>query len=240
MWFENFYEDIGSFDTSILDNFSKQIRGLDLEHPDYLRPEYCFKDSGLLILPMNYAQVMDARYYALCEPLIRLIQSTGHHCLTNTRPYRIEISIIQPGTRVTWHNDQHVCHKFSERIHIPIITNPLVEFASKWYVEHTPYKFKMLPGHIYRYNNRVMHTVKNPADLLRCHLIVDFIHENIFNYFIDNDMMYKLSNNQPVTQGDEIYYMVNRDLKGVTPSMLDEDDIKQLRAVSAYYMEHNT
>lgn len=107
-------------------------------------------------------------------------------------------------------------------------------------MEHTPYKFKMLPGHIYRYNNRVMHTVKNPADLLRCHLIVDFIHENIFNYFIDNDMMYKLSNNQPVTQGDEIYYMVNRDLKGVTPSMLDEDDIKQLRAVSTYYMEHNT
>jgi hypothetical protein len=240
MHFENFYEDIGQFDASILAEIKQQILELNLADPELTRPEYCFKNSGLLILPMNYGQVMDmdARYYPYVEPLIELIQATGHYSLRDTRPYRVEISIIQPGTQVTWHNDQHMSHKFSERIHIPIITNDSVEFMSKWFTEPTPYKFKMRMGHIYRYNNRVMHTVKNPADQLRCHVIVDFIHNPVFDYFMDNDLMDQLTSNQPVTPRDEIYYMINRNLPGVEAGELTAEDIRQLRAVANYYREH--
>jgi hypothetical protein len=235
MYFENFYEEIGQFDESILTDFKQNLFNVDLSDPLLNRPEYCFRDGGRLILPMNFAEVMNEEYYPYVEPLIQMIQATGHPCLSNTVPYRVEISIIRPGKGVLWHQDQHVCHKFSERIHVPIITNDSVEFMSKWFLEDRAYKFKMQPGHIYRYNNRVTHTVKNPSDQFRCHVIVDFIHKNVLDYFL-NTGAERLTSNVTVTPVDEIYYMVNHQPRGVEVAELTADDQEQLDTMKDYYL----
>jgi hypothetical protein len=235
MYFENFYEDIGQFDESILAEFQQRLFGLDLRDPLLNRPEYCFRDGGRLILPMNFAEIMNEEYYPYVEPLIRMIQATEHHCLRNTTPYRVEISIIQAGKQILWHQDQHVCHKFAERIHIPIITNESVDFLAKWFLEEQAYKFKMAPGHIYRYNNRVSHAVRNPSNQFRCHVMVDFIHTGILNYFM-NQGLERLTSNVMVTPRDEIYYLVNRNMRGVEPAELTQDDRDQIADMKNYYL----
>lgn len=240
MYFENFYEDIGTFDESVLTEFKQNVFAMDLTSPALTRPEYCFKDGGKLVLPMHYAQVLDREYYNLSKPLIKMIQATNHPSLANTHPFRIEISIIEPGKTVKWHHDQHLFHKFTERVHIPIITNDSVEFVSKWFTENVPYKFKMLPGHMYRFNNRVPHTVKNPDNHFRCHIMVDFIHEGVLKYFMNNDIMEKFSTNVTVTPVDEIYYLVNHQPRAVERTEFTPDDIQQLEAIKNYYLYHQT
>lgn len=235
MYFENFYEDIGQFDDGILTDFKKNLFNVDLSDPLLNRPEYCFRDGGRLILPMNFAEVMNEEYYPFVEPLIKMIQETGHPCLRNTVPYRVEISIIKPGKGVLWHQDQHRCHKFSERIHVPIITNDSVEFLSKWFLDEKVYKFKMKPGHIYRYNNRVSHTVKNPSEQFRCHVIVDFIHKGVLDYFMERGSEL-LTGNVTVTPADEIFYIINQNPIGVELAELTEDDKSQLETLKDYYL----
>ena len=233
MYFENFYEDIGVFDTSILDSLKSNLFDTDLTNPLYDRVEYCFKDGGRLILPLHFGRVRDYEYFPIVKPLINLIQQTNHPALTNTIPFRIEISIIEPNKSVKWHMDQHIFHKFSERIHIPVITNSSVEFVSKWFMSDTAYKFSMLPGHIYRYNNRVLHTVRNNHDHFRCHVIIDFIHRGVFDYFMARDIL-ELGNNTNISPGDEIYYLVNHKPQGVEPYILDSNDHSQIDAIKKY------
>jgi hypothetical protein len=234
MFFDNFYERIGTFDESIIADFKKNLFNVDLNDPALARAEYCFKDGGKLILPMHFAQVRDQEYFKFVEPLIKLAQETNHKCLENTLPFRIEISIIEPGKSVLWHHDQHMFHKYSERIHFPIITNEKVEFLSKWFTDRAAYKYKMLPGNIYRFNNRTMHAVKNHDSQFRCHVMIDFIHKNILGYMINNGTIKNLADTKTVTPADEIYYYFNHNLHGVDPTELTEDDIEQLKSMKNY------
>jgi len=234
MFFEQFYEDLGAFDDSIIEEFKQRLFDVDLTDPKLTRPEYCFRDGGKLILPLHFAQVRNEEYYKFVEPLIKLAQGLGHKCLEDTVPFRIEISIIEPGKNVLWHHDQHTFHKFSERLHFPIITNDEVEFIGKWFLDRQAYKFKMKPGRIYRFNNRSMHSVKNPAGNFRCHVMIDFIHKNILNYFLHNGNIEKLAGTVTVTPADEIYYFINNNMKDVEPVELTEDDIQQLKTLKNY------
>jgi hypothetical protein len=234
MFFEQFYEDLGAFDDNIIEEFKQRLFDVDLSDPKLTRPEYCFRDGGKLILPLHFAQVRNEEYYKFVEPLIKLAQGLGHKCLEDTVPFRIEISIIEPGKNVLWHHDQHTFHKFSERLHFPIITNDEVEFIGKWFLDKQAYKFKMKPGRIYRFNNRSMHSVKNPAGNFRCHVMIDFIHKNILNYFLHSGNIEKLAGTVTVTPADEIYYFINNNMQGVEPVELTEDDIQQLKTLKNY------
>lgn len=235
MYFNNFVEDIGEFDVAILSELKSCLFDIDLTNPLFNRPEYCFRNGGRLILPMNFAEVINEEYYPYVAPLVELIQNTNHYSLRNTIPYRVEISIIQPGSNVLWHQDQHRCHKFSERIHIPVVTNDSVEFVSKWYLDDCGYKFSMKPGHIYRYNNRVPHTVKNPHDHFRCHVVVDFIHKGIFEFLLSRGSEL-LTGNVVVTPADEIFYQIVPNPTGVERVELTQDDLAQLENIKNYYL----
>jgi hypothetical protein len=234
MYFENFYEDMGTFDESVLAEFKQNLFNVDLSDPALTRTEYCFKDGGKLILPMHFAQIRNSEYFAFVKPLIEIMQATNHACLKNSVPFRVEISIIEPGKSVKWHHDQHMFHKFSERIHIPIITNDSVEFVSKWFTDDHAYMYKMLPGHIYRFNNRVPHTVKNPHDHFRCHIMVDFIHKGVLEYFLTNNIIEKLAANVVVTPADEIYYLANYQPRAVERKEFTRDDIIQFKQMGKY------
>lgn len=234
MFFENFHEEIGKFDVNIIDDFKKKLFNVDLSDPKLNRPEYCFKDGGKLIVPLHYTQVRNEEFYQYVEPLIKVAQGLNHHCLRNTRPFRVEISIIEPEKNVLWHHDQHLVHKFSERIHFPIITNDDVDFFGKWYLDKQIYKYKMSPGTIYRFNNRVMHKVNNPNKNFRCHVMVDFIHEGVWKYFLNSGNVEKLTSISQISPADEIYYFVNANAKGVTSVQATDDDINQLKNLKNY------
>jgi hypothetical protein len=125
-------------------------------------------------------------------------------------------------------------HKYSERIHFPIITNPEVEFMGKWFLENQAYSFKMYPGKIYRYNNRCMHTVKNPHNHFRCHVMIDFIHGRVLRNMVERGVIQNLKNTVTVTPADEIYYYVNTRPTGASPVALTDTDIEQLKSLKNY------
>lgn len=67
---------------------------------------------------------------------------------------------ILPHTDGGWFVDTH-------RIHIPIITDPRITFTL------TNKKVHLKRGWIYELNNLVLHSVENPTDIGRVHLMVD-------------------------------------------------------------------
>lgn len=234
MFFENFHEEIGTFDSSIIEDFKKKLFNIDLSDPALARQEYCFKDGGKLILPLHFAVVRNQEYFDYVKPLIELAQQTQHPCLNNTHPFRIEISILEPGKSVLWHHDQHIFHKFSERIHFPIVTSDNVEFLAKWFTDKKAYKFKMEPGKIYRFNNRSLHSVKNNNDVFRCHVMIDFIHKNVLHYFMKENKVENLKNNVTITPADELWYFINQNPKKCVEAQLSDDDIEQLKNLARY------
>jgi hypothetical protein len=236
MFFENFHESIGTFDDSLISKFKEDLFDLDLDDPKLSRTEYCFRDGGKLILPLNYTKVIDQKYYEFVDPLIKHAQSLNHYSLKNTVPLRIEISIMQPHKSILWHHDFHPHHKFSERVHFPIVTDDNVDFYGKWFSDDCKYKFKMYPNTVYRLNNRVLHSVKNNGDRFRCHVMIDFIKKDVWNWVLNNDYLekFKIANSM-VKTSEDIFYYINPNTIHTTREALDEEDLRQLESLKKVY-----
>lgn len=85
-------------------------------------------------------------------------------------------TILPAGKKIANHVDkQHIIFKEGHRLHIPIITNELVDFM----VNHE-HKY-LEKGYIYEINNTLLHGVENNSNEDRIHLIIDFIDSNILN-----------------------------------------------------------
>lgn len=235
MFFEKFHDPIGEFDQSLIENFKQKLFGIDLDDPSIARTEFCFRDGGKLILPLNYAKVVDDEYYAYVEPLIKYAQDLNHFSLKNTVPLRIEISIMQPRKNILWHHDFHPHHKFSERIHFPIVTNDDVTFYSKWHSDDKKYKFKMKAGNIYRINNRVPHSVINDSDTFRCHVMIDFIKKDVWNWVLANNYIdqFQIASAMVKTK-DDIFYYINPNPKDTIQEELTSTDVEQLKILKNY------
>jgi hypothetical protein len=236
MFFENFHDKIGEFDQSLIEDFKQKLVGINLDDPSIARTEFCFRDGGKLILPLNYGEVVDDEYYPFVEPLIKHAQSLNHFSLKNTIPLRIEISIMQPHKNILWHYDFHPHHKFSERIHFPIITDDKVDFYSKWFSDDKKYKFKMHPGSVYRINNRVLHSVKNNSDNFRCHVMIDFIKKDVWNWVLNNNFkeQFKIASASVKTK-DDIFYYINPNTKDTIQEELSPTDLAQLDTLKKAY-----
>lgn len=215
MFFENFYEDLGALPTDLTRPLASELFGVDLEDPSLSRPEYCFKDGGKLILPFHLAAVRDQHFFSFIQPLIDYTRELDPPCVRDCVPFRVEISILQPRKSVLWHHDQHLFHKFAERLHYPIVTTDKVTFLAKWFTDDSIYEFKMLPERIYRFNNRTPHSVDNEADTFRCHVMIDWVKSNVLEYFQKKNTVIEMTKNVAVTPADEIFYYVNRNPKDV-------------------------
>lgn len=236
MFFENFHDKIGEFDQSLIEDFKQKLFGVDLDDPSIARTEFCFRDGGKLILPLNYTKVINEEYYAYVEPLIRHAQGLNHFSLKNTIPLRIEISIMQPRKNILWHHDFHPHHKYSERIHFPIVTNDNVTFYSKWFSDDKKYSFQMKPGNVYRINNRVPHSVVNNSDTFRCHVMIDFIKKDVWDWVLNNNFIeqFKIASSL-VTTKDDIFYYINTNTKDTVQEELNSSDLEQLKALRKAY-----
>jgi len=235
MFFENFYEDLGSLPVALTLPLANNIFGVDLDDPMLARPEYCFKDGGKLILPLHLAEVRDETYYALVKPLIDYTLKLAPTCIERSVPFRIEISILQPGKSVLWHHDQHLFHKYAERLHYPIITSDQVAFLAKWFTDDNVYCFQMKPGRVYRFNNRTPHSVDNSSTTFRCHVMIDYIKIEVLDYFKEKGTVREMIKNVAITPSDEIYYYVNRSPMGVELKTKMTAEMKKMMLESGKY-----
>lgn len=81
---------------------------------------------------------------------------------------RVMLAKMDPGGIIHPHVDAGPAAGFPHKIHVPLQTNPKVEF----YVEPNCYHFEV--GKAYEVNNRVTHAVKNEGDTARIHLIFEY------------------------------------------------------------------
>jgi aspartyl/asparaginyl beta-hydroxylase (cupin superfamily) len=86
-----------------------------------------------------------------------------------------EIATLPPNTLIKLHYDGKWSHKFSKRIHIPIMTNDKCD--NTW----LNVQLKMEPGKVYEINNRVLHGARNKGETNRTHLIIDFMEPEVYN-----------------------------------------------------------
>ena len=81
---------------------------------------------------------------------------------------RVMLAKMGPGGIIHPHVDAGPAAGFPHKIHVPLQTNPKVQF----YVEPNFYHFEV--GKAYEVNNRVTHAVKNEGDTDRIHLIFEY------------------------------------------------------------------
>lgn len=81
---------------------------------------------------------------------------------------RVMLAKMDPGGIIHPHIDAGPSAGFPHKIHVPLFTNPKVEF----YVEPNYYHFEV--GKAYEVNNRVTHAVQNKGDTSRIHLIFEY------------------------------------------------------------------
>jgi hypothetical protein len=76
---------------------------------------------------------------------------------------------LQAGGRILQHQDNNFSLAHSHRVHVPIITNPDVQF------EVGAETVNMRQGEVIEINNRRIHAVHNAGNDDRIHLILDFV-----------------------------------------------------------------
>lgn len=93
-----------------------------------------------------------------------------------TKPYgyenggfsRIMLAKLPAHSKISLHIDPYKSSNYTHKIHIPIKTNPDVEFL----VGHKRHHF--LEGYAYEVNNKALHGVVNGGDSERIHLIFEY------------------------------------------------------------------
>lgn len=117
--------------------------------------------------PKTYNQ--DTEIWNVVKPVIEKLEKfynrkVGAAVLVKLKPKRN----ILPHTDGGWFVDTH-------RLHIPIVTDPDILFtiADK--------KVHLKKGWIYELNNLVEHSVLNPTDVERVHLMVDILPKQVVN-----------------------------------------------------------
>ena len=81
---------------------------------------------------------------------------------------RVVLARLLPNCRIETHYDRHPSFSVAHRIHVPLLTNPDVEFMVG--AERIP----PLAHHAFELNNMMPHSVVNKGTTARVHLIFDY------------------------------------------------------------------
>ena len=82
---------------------------------------------------------------------------------------RANIVRLSPSGSIAPHQDKNFSLTHSHRVHIPITTNPQITFTIGNETRH------LEAGEIIEINNRRMHSVDNPSEQARVHLLLDWV-----------------------------------------------------------------
>ena len=90
---------------------------------------------------------------------------------TDGSGYYIRVVLVRlaANSTIKSHRDHGYSLSRTHRIHLPIVTNPAVEFGISGEVRHLP------AGELWEVNNRRVHGVRNPASMARIHAILDYV-----------------------------------------------------------------
>ena len=124
-----------------------------------VRPPFKYFESALMPAVKFVAQYYDQT----AEGSALAAQFGPGYCI------RANLVRLNPGGTIDAHQDKNFSLAHSHRIHIPIITNPGVEFRVG---DENRY---LAEGEVVEINNRRMHSVSNNCDAARVHLLIDWV-----------------------------------------------------------------
>jgi len=97
---------------------------------------------------------------------------------------RLQLAELPPGQVIAPHRDVNIL-TLVHRLHVPLVTHPDVQFTIDGK------DFFLETGRLYDLNNVVTHSVSNPSDVMRVHLLIDMLPHSVARarYFDDEDEM---------------------------------------------------
>jgi len=100
------------------------------------------------------------------EPVMQ--QVLERHYAAGGKILRAMLTRLGPGCRIARHKDSHPSFAVAHRIHVPLVTNPDVEFivGSERVAPRAHYAFEL--------NNLMFHQVTNHGNSARIHFIFDY------------------------------------------------------------------
>ena len=84
---------------------------------------------------------------------------------------RAVLARLPPGCHIDNHIDSHPSFSIAHRIHVPVLTNPEVDFVVG------DERIAIAPGQAFELNNKMPHRVENRGTTARVHLIFDYAPE---------------------------------------------------------------
>ncbi len=92
----------------------------------------------------------------------------GRHYAPGGMVLRVVLARLLPQCRIDPHWDKHPSFSIAHRIHVPLLTNPEVEF-----IVGTE-RIATAPNQAFELNNKMPHSVTNRGETPRIHLIFDY------------------------------------------------------------------
>jgi hypothetical protein len=106
------------------------------------------------------------RFRDVLEPLVA--QIVGRLGRPGGIVTRLALVRLPAGGRILPHTDSHVMAAKAHRLHVALTASPSVVYKIDGR------KFTMQAGHVYDFNNRVRHSVRNEGRVARVNLFVDY------------------------------------------------------------------
>ena len=173
---------IKDLDPAVFDNVKTSILNFyDVTDPKYSTKEWVFQDTRRIVSNSKYNPLetqlftdldFDNSLSNICSPIIEQIQYT----LPEYIPVITQLATILPSQKLQWHIDVFLYQQFTNKLHIPIITNPGAFFDV--FLNEQVTRVNMTSGSVWNINNLALHRSVNTGEHYRTHLIIDFMEKN--------------------------------------------------------------
>jgi hypothetical protein len=180
---------IADISLNLLDNVQASILNTyNLTDAIYSTKEHVFFDTRRIVASSKYnpklAQIFsnldfDYTLNNIVEPVVKRIQEI----IPGSVPVLTQLATILPQQNLKWHIDVFLYQQFTNKLHIPIITNSDAFFEV--IVDDTVNCINMTRGAIWNINNLALHRSVNRGNTYRTHLIIDVMDENILGYMLE-------------------------------------------------------
>lgn len=157
---------IGTVSPTLVDKALREIETPDTWPSMKRDRHHILRQGRSLILRDEWHRdtLLRSRYPAI-NALVELVASLNY----GTVPGKITVAYLPPGSSIKPHHDSGEYYKYHNRIHVPLITHPLVLMTSD------AEQFHMSVGNIYLFQNLKRHAAANGSDQGRLHLIIDML-----------------------------------------------------------------
>lgn len=178
---------------NVIETLVQQVQEkYDLTDEKYSTKEQVFYDTRRIVAKSKYNKettqfysVMDFddELTMLTKPVVEEINKF----LPDYVPALCQLATILPGQELKWHIDVFLYQQFTNKLHIPIITNDnsyFDAFVNDEYVD----RVNMKVGQVYNIDNLTLHRSINKGSTPRTHLIIDVIKKDTVEQLMTMDV----------------------------------------------------